>query len=76
MTFTELVQTEFPESTQKFAADYGRTLRNNMLAASDWTQTTDNPTGDAPAWATYRQELRDAPDQPNWPNVEIPQAPA
>ena len=76
MTFTELVKTEFPDSTEDFAADYGRTLRNRMLAASDWTQTTDNPTGDAEAWATYRQALRDLPAHPDWPNVEFPEVPA
>lgn len=75
MTFTELTQIQFPESTEEFAADYGRTLRNDMLAASDWTQTVDNPTGNAAAWATYRQQLRDAPEQANWPNVEIPTPP-
>lgn len=77
MTFTELTQTEFPESTEEFAAEYGRTLRNNMLAASDWTQVADAPFTDAQKyeWADYRQQLRDAPEQPNWPNVEIPTQP-
>lgn len=35
--------------------------RNRLLADSDWTQTVDNPTGNAEAWATYRQALRDFP---------------
>lgn len=35
--------------------------RNRLLAESDWTQTADNPTGNAEAWATYRQALRDFP---------------
>lgn len=38
-----------------------RILRNRLLVESDWTQTTDNPTGNAEAWATYRQQLRDFP---------------
>jgi len=41
-----------------------RLHRNALLAASDWTQAADDPTGNAAAWATYRQQLRDAPD--NW----------
>ena len=35
--------------------------RDRLLAESDWTQTADNPTGNAEAWATYRQQLRDFP---------------
>lgn len=78
MTFTELVKTEFPDSTKEVATDYGRTLRNNMLAASDWTQANDAPFTDAQkyAWADYRQQLRDAPEQPNWPDVQIPVKPS
>jgi len=38
-----------------------RNERNALLAASDFTQAADDPTGNAAAWATYRQELRDAP---------------
>jgi len=38
-----------------------RYQRNRLLADSDWTQTADNPTGNAGAWATYRQQLRDFP---------------
>lgn len=38
-----------------------RLHRDDLLAASDWTQAADDPTGNAAAWATYRQQLRDAP---------------
>lgn len=38
-----------------------RAERNRLLAASDWTQAADDPTGNAAEWATYRQALRDAP---------------
>lgn len=50
--------------------------RNNRLSASDWTQLPDAPVDQA-AWATYRQALRDLPDNtsdpsnPVWP--ELPQ---
>ena len=38
-----------------------RHQRDLLLAASDWTQTHDDPTGNRDAWATYRQALRDFP---------------
>lgn len=76
MTVAELVQAQFPESTSEFWADYGRTLRNNMLTASDWTQAHDDPTGNRDAWAVYRQTLRDLPSDPAWPNVNLPDPPA
>jgi hypothetical protein len=37
-----------------------RSVRNNLLAGSDWTQMSDAPVN-AKAWAKYRQELRDLP---------------
>lgn len=53
-----------------------RNERDALLSRSDWTQTGDNPTGDKEAWATYRQALRDLPDDPAWPYVEFPDPPA
>ena len=40
-----------------------RSIRNNRLAASDWTQVNDSPLSDAKKqeWATHRQALRDLP---------------
>lgn len=49
-----------------------RRKRDQMLAACDWTQVPDAPV-EQQAWATYRQELRDLPDNttdprnPVWP---------
>ena len=54
-----------------------RLHRDRLLAASDWTQAADDPTGNAAAWATYRQALRDAPD--NWtvgPEWDAPEPPS
>jgi hypothetical protein len=54
-----------------------RIERNRLLAGSDWTQTADNPTGNAEAWATYRQQLRDYPA--TWTpseNANFPDPPA
>jgi hypothetical protein len=44
-----------------------RAQRNHLLAASDWTQIPDAPVDQA-AWATYRQALRDVPQQSGFPD--------
>jgi|DEB0MinimDraft_10_1074344.scaffolds.fasta_scaffold20707_5 hypothetical protein len=53
-----------------------RLRRDRLLFASDWTQTTDDPTGRRDEWATYRQALRDAPatwtPAPTWDAPEPP----
>jgi hypothetical protein len=57
-------------------ADEARTQRDRLLAASDWTQVADAPVDQA-AWATYRQALRDIPQQSGFPeNVVWPVDPA
>jgi len=49
-----------------------RVERDRLLAGSDWTQVSDAPV-DAAAWAVYRQQLRDvpqdfgSPDEVVWP---------
>lgn len=50
----EIIPSEWLEERMRYE-------RDRRLADSDWTQTTDNPTGNAQAWATYRQALRDFP---------------
>jgi len=53
-----------------------RLHRDRLLAASDWTQTTDDPTGKRDEWATYRQALRDFPS--TWtpgPEANFPDPP-
>lgn len=55
-----------------------QTKRVNLLYQSDWTQIPNNPltTEKQAAWATYRQELRDIPQQSGYPlNVVWPVAP-
>ena len=52
--------------------------RNELLYKSDWTQIPNNPltTEQQNAWETYRQELRDVPEQQGYPyNVVWPIAP-
>ena len=52
-----------------------RADRNARIAATDWTQIADS-TADKPAWATYRQALRDVPSQVGFPqSVTWPQEP-
>lgn len=46
-----------------------RAIRRNKLAESDWTQFADSPLTDKKKaeWATYRQALRDLPQE--YPNA-------
>ena len=52
-------------------AERHRTTRNKLLADSDWTQMNDSPLSneDKTAWAVYRSELRNLPDDAAWPNL-------
>ena len=49
------------ELPTEYLVERMRVQRNRLLVESDWTQAADNPTGNAQAWATYRQALRDFP---------------
>ena len=52
-----------------------RAARNSKLASCDWTQLADS-TADKPAWAVYRQALRDITAQAGFPwNVTWPVEP-
>jgi hypothetical protein len=56
-------------------ADVVRADRNKRLADCDWTQLPDAPV-DHETWATYRQELREVPDQEGFPwDITWPEAP-
>lgn len=55
-----------------------RSHRDHLLNASDWTQLPNGPLTDTKKqeWATYRQELRDLPDDTTDPlNVTWPTPP-
>jgi hypothetical protein len=62
-----------PKHTEMF------TRRDIELRNSDWTQGADASNvltaEQIAAWATYRQVLRDLPDQEGFPNVEFPSDP-
>lgn len=49
-----------------------RNTRNDLLAASDWTQANDSPLTDEAktSWASYRSSLRSLPEHENWPSLE------
>lgn len=50
--------------------------RSCLLKETDWTQLPDVPLATKTAWATYRQQLRDITDQPNYPfEIEWPESP-
>ena len=59
MTFT--FNPEFPDATNEQKWQQIRNWRSGELSRTDWTQLPDSP-ADKEAWATYRQALRDLPD--------------
>jgi len=64
------------EGEIKAKADEVRSQRNNKLTRCDWTQVLDAQV-DRAAWADYRQQLRDIPDQSGFPFAVVwPQEPA
>lgn len=57
------------------ASENIRHRRNQLLMECDWTQVADAPV-DREAWAQYRQQLRDIPNQAGFPyQVAWPFAP-
>lgn len=70
--FTPPPDTRTPE--QK--AEEIRLRRDQLLAATDWTQTVDVPQATKDKYAAYRQALRDVPQQPGFPdNIQWPVEP-
>lgn len=58
------------------AKQYCIERRNKLLASSDWTQMPDVTLANKPAWATYRQALRDITAQTGYPfNIVWPTPP-
>ena len=60
--------------TEKFEVDRAwadlRNSRSRLLSGTDWTQVPDAPV-DAAAWAVYRQELRDLPNNTTDPREVV-----
>ena len=62
-------------SKEKALGEKIRIRRNQLLAACDYTQLPDNNDSKKAEWATYRQALRDLPEQAGFPDVEFPKDP-
>ncbi len=60
-------EAEYAAGADDRAAAEIRKERDSKLTESDWTQVVDAPVDQA-AWATYRQALRDIPNQAGFPN--------
>ena len=59
--------------------EFARTKRNRLLQESDWTCVTDSQLSEADqaSWQTYRQALRDVPQNENDPEtITWPDAPS
>jgi len=53
-----------------------RETRNKILKNTDWRATVDYPNADQAAWKTYRQQLRDLPqDYPDMVGLVFPVEP-
>ena len=63
----DAMEAEYAAGADDRAAAEIRKERDAKLTASDWTQVADAPVDQA-AWATYRQALRDIPEQSGFPN--------
>jgi len=66
-----------PPDTETLAAEV-RERRDELLRDCDWTQLPDTAITDdqATAWASYRQALRDVPQQDGFPaSVDWPERP-
>jgi hypothetical protein len=59
-----------PVPTAGEIADRVRAERDSKLIESDWTQVLDAAVDQA-AWATYRQALRDIPQQDDFPDTVV-----
>ena len=64
---------KFPQVQQDVKWDAVRAERDARLAACDWTQLADNALAapDIAAWAAYRQQLRDIPQDWNDPDLVV-----
>jgi hypothetical protein len=63
------------ERAREQEASEVRSQRDALLAETDWTQVADAPV-DQQAWSTYRQALRDIPEQGGFPSdVDWPSKP-
>mgnify|MGYP000641997228 CR=1 FL=1 len=56
------------------ATEQARATRDRLIAETDWMALSDVQITDG--WASYRQALRDVPEQPGFPdNIDWPEKP-
>jgi hypothetical protein len=63
----QFVEPPEPEQPPEQLAAAARSKRNGLLAQTDWTQAADVPQATKDLWTTYRQALRDLPEQSGFP---------
>ena len=61
-------EAEWAAGADDRAASEARQLRNEKLTETDWTQMPDYNGSQKSDWPTYRQSLRDIPEQSGFPN--------
>lgn len=72
----QFIKPSSPPKRPEHAQAEVRSERNRLLSESDWTQGKDIPDAVSTAWASYRQALRDVPQQAGFPqNVVWPVKP-
>lgn len=67
----ESLTTEDRQAKRKTMAAEARKQRDTLMATTDWTQLDDYPKANKAAWKTYRQQLRDVPQQTGFPETII-----
>lgn len=76
----EIISSEVDEAAkQEYHSTEVRSQRDRLLTETDWTQLADSPldANAAVIWQSYRQALRDIPQQPGFPlTIEWPEKPA
>jgi hypothetical protein len=65
----EALTTEDRQNKRKTMAAEARKQRDALMATTDWTQLEDYPKANKAAWKTYRQQLRDVPQQSGFPET-------
>ena len=62
------------EQINNYKIKDAKSLRNQLLAETDWMANSDVTMTDA--WKTYRQALRDLPAADGFPDVDFPTKPS
>jgi hypothetical protein len=76
LTLEEIAEIEAREAEWLAGADIRKAVkvreqRNEKLVATDWTQAADVPQSIKDNYASYRQALRDVPQQSGFPNQVV-----